>query len=158
MDEHEFTLDSLKDVELNGYLIFTDATETGEDTGVCIVITGDTKPGVDVALMNAGFNFVHERVSHVKDMYWMERGEKENLRYHPVPDDDPPMKTAITQGMKTRIDFFCREKGNAAYDVVNELLKLGYKVLTFTPHNILIEKLFLIELGANGSPVVQEVK
>src|SRR3989344_3203230 len=98
MNEQEFTIESLKNSELNGYLIFTDAAETGEDNGACIVLTSETKPGVDIALMNAGFNFTLER-SRVSGMYWMERGSKENLRYHPVKNKDFPLvKTAIAQG------------------------------------------------------------
>lgn len=157
MNEQEFTMESLKNTELNGYLVFTDATETCEDNGVCIVLTSETKPGIDVALMNAGFSFT-DRIDYSRDVFWMERGVKENLRYHPIKNKDfPSAKTAIVQGLKTRIDFFCREKGDAAYDVVHELLKFGYKILAFPPQNHVIEKLFLIELDKYQKPVIRVV-
>lgn len=65
---------------------------------------------------------------------------------------------ALACGMKTRIDFFCRTKSDAAYDVVNELLKLGYKVVAFPPENKVIEQWFLIELDANKTPTIKEIE
>ena len=92
-------------------------------------------------------------------MYWMKKNEKENLRYHPIRDKDMPLiKTALAQGMKTRIDFFCREKSNAAYNVVSELLKLGYKVLLFSPHSNSIKTLFLVEPEGETTVRTSEVK
>lgn len=156
MDQQAFTLENLKDVQLNGYLIFTDATETGEDRGDIIVITSETKPGVDQALMNAGFNFDVDHGDSSSGMYWMQKAEHQSLRYHPIKDKDMPLiKIALAQGMKTRIDFFCHEKSNVAYDVVNELLGLGHKVLLFSPHNAMIEQLFLVEVEPGTDTVIK---
>ncbi len=58
----------------------------------------------------------------------MHRGEKENLRYFP----SCPFFYLRIAGMKTRIDFFSQNKSNAVYDVVSELLKLGYKVVLYS--------------------------
>lgn len=102
----EFIINALKDCELNGYLIFTDAVETRE--GSCI-ITDKTKLGVDFALREAGFHFeVDNRLdSPSQGLYWMKKGEKEYLRYFPITDKDfPIIKAAIKHGMKTRTDFF----------------------------------------------------
>lgn len=157
MHQQAFVLENLKDVKINGYLIFTDATETGEDRGGIVFITSKTKPGVDRALMNAGFYFDVDRCNSSSGMYWMRKTDQ-TLRYHPLKDKDMPLiKTAITLGMKTRIDFFCQEKSNVAYDVVNELLKLGYKVLLFSPHSVIIEQLFLVESGTDAVIKISEV-
>lgn len=159
--EEEFTLETLKNSKLNGYIIFTDAAETGEklERG-WVIITSNTKPEVDMALMDAGFYFEDNRINNPSQgLYWMKRGEKENLRYHPIKDKDFPLiKLALSQGMKTRIDFFCgNQKSNAAYDVINELLKLGYKVMVFPPKGNIISRWFLLQLKENQI-IAEEVK
>src|SRR5205085_8796417 len=110
---------------------------TGDDRGGVIVTTNETKPGVGEALMNAGFHFdLSSSRNSSSGMYWMQKTRCQSLRYHPIKDTDAPLiQAALARGMKTRIDFFCREKSDVAYDVVNELMKLGYKVLLFSPHS-----------------------
>ena len=158
MNQDGFSLDQLKNVELNGYLIFTDATETSENRDGIVIMSNNTRPGVDEALMNAGFNFTGDGSSS-KGMYWMKKTEKENLRYHPIRDKDMPLiETALAQGMKTRIDFFCRQKSSMAYDAVNELLKLGYKILLFSPQSRIIGALFLVKPGEGVGAEISEVK
>lgn len=154
MNAQEFTMESLKNTQLQGYLIFTDAIETGDEENGIIVITDETRSGVDIALMDAGFRCIPDRDIACPGMYWMQRKENEVLRYHPLVEKKhfSLMTTAKAEGCKTRIDFFCSEKSDVAYDVVSALLKLGYKVLV--PFQ---DKLFLIASDPEQKVLIKEV-
>ena len=147
----EMTLDIFKGTTPYGYLVFTDAIETGEDMGEFVVIIDNTRPGIDHALMNIGFSFDVPGHHSPPGMYWMQKTDQGSLRYHPILDKGIPlMITALAYGMKTRIDFFCPMESNVAYEVVSELLRFGYRVLFFSPRSVMIKKLFLAERGIEG--------
>lgn len=157
MSQQSLVLENLRDAVANGYLIFTDAVETGDYRDGVIFMTQDTKPGIDQALMNVGFEF-EGNGNPASGMYWMKKKEGLGLRYHPIKDKDMPLiKTAIVRGMKTRIDFFCHEKSDVVFDVVSELLRLKYRVLLSDPHHRVIEEVFLIESGTDGGVKINKV-
>lgn len=154
-----FSLESFRDVILDGYLIFTDAVETGEEINGCNFITSTTREGVHCALLNTGFQFIPEGGNPTQETYWMKRNGTERLRYHPIREK--PMRifaAAISSGLKTRIDFFCHERSNAAYDVMRELLELGYKVMTYDPNKRVIPTWYMIEPSEGAVPVIREIR
>ena len=150
----EIILESLKGATPYGYMVFTDAIKTGEDTGGLVVITDDTRPGIDQALLNVGFHFDVPGDYSPPGMYWMRKADQESLRYHPIVDKGISlMQTALSCAMQTRIDFFCPMQSDVAYEVVSELLRLGYRVLFFSLPSGMIKKLFLAQRGAEGVKV-----
>ncbi|TSC62012.1 MAG: hypothetical protein G01um101448_391 [Parcubacteria group bacterium Gr01-1014_48] len=154
-----FSLESLKGIVANGYLIFTDAVETGEQINGCNFITSTTREGVDCALLNAGFQFIIEASDSAREMYWMQRHAGENLRYHPIHEKPARIfEAAPDNGLKTQIDFFCHQNHDAAYDVVRELLELGYKVMVCNPKHRATEAWYLLEPGENGIPAIRQIK
>lgn len=154
MGETVFTLDYLKNRILSGYLFFTDAEETGEERDW---VTSATRGGVDMALLSAGFNFIPDMADPRHNLYWMKRGDTESLRYHVLKSKGIPFfEAAKEKGMKTRIDFFCREAGDAAYDVAQKLLEFGYKVFLHPPDGN--ANIYLMELDENWSVTISEIK
>lgn len=63
----------------------------------------------------------------------------------------------VLYGLKTRIDFFCHEAGDVAYDVVESILKFGYKAMVFPPEQQVIQELYLIEPDENGNPMISRI-
>ena len=159
MSTKPFTLASLQSQVLNGFLLFTDAVETGEDIAGIVFLSNTTREGIDIALLNTGFNFIPEKDNVQTETFWMHRELNEHLRYHPIREKSfSVFNVAIDKGLKTRIDFFCHEPSNAAYDVVIELLKLGYTILLFPPSNALIDELFLIEPGSESTIKISKIE
>ena len=161
MSTQQFTLETLKNRTLDGFLMFTNAIETGGEINGHNFITGSTRPGIDLALMNIGFQFIPEGGSPSSGMYSMHRHNREKLRYHPIREKaSRAFQAAIDHGLKTRIDFFCHQNSDAAYDVVRELLDLGYTVMTFDPKNRIVEfpAWHLIEPSEGALPVIREIR
>ena len=159
MGTRQFMLESLKDRTLDGFLMFTNAVETGETINGHNFITESTRPGIDLALMNAGFQFIPEGGNPSLEMYWMQRHGTEKLRYYPIREKVfRPFQAALDHNLKTRIDFFCHQNSDAAYDVACELLDLGYIMMVFDLRNQIVETTYLIEPSESALPIIREIR
>ena len=151
-----FTLASLQSQVLNGFLLFTDAVETGEEIAGIVFLSNTTREGIDIALLNTGFNFIPEKGNVQTETFWMHRESNEHLRYHPIREKSfSVFNVALDKGFKTRVDFFCNQISTAAFDVTRELLNLGYKVMTYNPEHANVWHLIFTD--DNGNTVIQEV-
>lgn len=125
------TLEDLRNIVRPGHLLYTNANESGEGHGTGVIsLTSDNMTGIDMVLMEAGYEFIPDRGRPEELSFWMSRnGESEKLRYHPISDFDEGICPHIKSlEIKMRVDFI-RLGATSVYDVVKKILEFGYDAI-----------------------------